>query len=282
MPRFLTFFLVFVGFVTFGNETLPYVWESEVVSNEEEQVTVNFRCHLKEGWHIYAASNNPNYGIPTQIEVKPNPLLGAEITSRLPKVQSKFDELYEDTLYFHEGSPLYQKTFEITGSGKLVMKAVITTQACNETGFCTRPETQEVSIEVGEVRGQEKSSFWIFWAGLLAGFVALLTPCVFPLIPLTVTFFTKQSEKRSSGVFRAFVYGISIILIYVALGFSVTALLGPEALNKMASSPIFNLFFFALLIAFALSFLGLFEITLPASFVNKIDAKADSGGWIGI
>ena len=282
MLKFFSFLLLFVGYTTFANQEVPYSWEAEVVGIEEGEVEIHFRCILKEGWHIYAAKNNPNYGIPTSIKILPNSLFAEVVGSEEPSVIAKYDALFDDSLYYHKGTPIYRKIIGIKSSGDLTITANVTTQACNETGFCTRPESQELIIEVGEVEGKSKSSFWIFWAGLLAGFVALLTPCVFPLIPLTVTFFTKQSEKRSSGVFRAFVYGVSIVLIYVALGFSVTVLLGPEALNKMASSPIFNLFFFALLIAFSLSFLGLFEITIPSALVNKIDAKADSGGWVGI
>lgn len=130
---------------------------------------------------------------------------------------------------------------------------------------------------------ENKRSYWgLFIAGFLGGFAALLTPCVFPMIPMTVSFFTKQSKTRSAGIRNALIYGISIIAIYVSLGLAVTIIFGADAMNAMATNVWFNLFFFALLIVFAISFLGAFEITLPSSFVNKIDAKSDQGGLIGI
>ncbi|MDP2187523.1 MAG: cytochrome c biogenesis protein CcdA [Sphingobacteriaceae bacterium] len=122
----------------------------------------------------------------------------------------------------------------------------------------------------------------IFIAGFLGGLIALLTPCVFPMIPLTVSFFTKQSGSRRAGVMKALGYGLSIILIYVTLGLTVTVFFGSDALNALASDIWFNLAFFVLLVVFGASFLGAFEITLPASWVNKMDEKSDKGGVLGI
>lgn len=122
----------------------------------------------------------------------------------------------------------------------------------------------------------------IFIAGFLGGLVALLTPCVFPMIPLTVSFFTKQSGTRRQGILKALGYGFSIILIYVTLGLTVTVFFGSDALNALASDIWFNLAFFVLLVVFGASFLGAFEITLPSSWVNKMDAKSDRGGVLGI
>jgi thiol:disulfide interchange protein DsbD len=127
-----------------------------------------------------------------------------------------------------------------------------------------------------------QSFFWIFFAGFLGGFVALLTPCVFPMIPLTVSFFTKSSKDRASGIRNALIYGFSIILIYVTLGLLVTSIFGADALNLLSTNAWFNIFFFVLFIVFALSFFGLFEITLPSSWANSADRAADKGGLIGI
>lgn len=126
-------------------------------------------------------------------------------------------------------------------------------------------------------------SFWgIFIAGFLGGFLALLTPCVFPMIPLTVSFFTKKSKTRLQGIGNALIYGFSIIFIYVALGFLITKLLGPDAMNAFASNVWMNLLFFVVFVVFAISFLGAFEITLPSSWINKADSASDRGGLIGI
>jgi len=126
------------------------------------------------------------------------------------------------------------------------------------------------------------SLFWIFVAGFGGGLLALLTPCVFPMLPLTVAFFTKQSKTKAEGVKNATIYGLSIIGIYVGLGLIVTGLFGPDALNRLSTSTIMNLIFFALFVIFALSFFGLFEIQLPNSWANRSDEMADKGGLIGI
>ncbi|HEY4651346.1 MAG TPA: cytochrome c biogenesis protein CcdA [Pontibacter sp.] len=122
----------------------------------------------------------------------------------------------------------------------------------------------------------------IFLAGLIGGFAALLMPCIFPMLPLTVSYFTKQGETKGSGISKALLYGMAIIVIYVALGLLVTIVFGADALNELSTNGIFNFFFFVLLVVFAASFLGAFEITLPASWANKADAKADRGGFGGI
>jgi thiol:disulfide interchange protein len=122
----------------------------------------------------------------------------------------------------------------------------------------------------------------IFIGGFLGGLLALMTPCVFPMIPMTVSFFVKRSKDRASGLRNALWYGLSIILIYVGLGVALTAALGPNILNEMSTDMWFNLLFFAVFVIFALSFFGLFEITLPSSWVNASDQMADKGGYLGI
>lgn len=127
-------------------------------------------------------------------------------------------------------------------------------------------------------------NLWIiFFTGFAFGFAALFTPCVFPMIPMTVTFFTKQSGSRRKGIINALFYGFSIIVIYVTVGILVTVLTGSSAtVYEFSTSAFLNLIFFAIFILFAFSFLGAFEIKMPSSWVNKADAKADKGGFIGI
>ncbi|MFT4599959.1 MAG: thiol:disulfide interchange protein [Arenicella sp.] len=129
----------------------------------------------------------------------------------------------------------------------------------------------------------DKDSLWlIFFLAFIGGFLALLTPCVFPMIPMTVSFFTKQSKTKAQGIRKAFLYSGFIVGIYVILGVLVASLAGADALNAMATDPIVNIVFFVLFIVFAISFFGAFEITLPASWVNKADKQADRGGILGI
>ncbi|MFD1875086.1 protein-disulfide reductase DsbD family protein [Hymenobacter bucti] len=127
------------------------------------------------------------------------------------------------------------------------------------------------------------TSLWVtFLAGLAGGFAAIIMPCIFPLLPMTVSFFTKRSGTRARGIRNAFIYGLSIIVIYVALGLLITVLFGADALNDLSTNGLFNFFFFLMLVVFGASFLGAFEIMLPTSWANKMDAKADEGGLLGI
>ncbi len=122
----------------------------------------------------------------------------------------------------------------------------------------------------------------IFIAGFLGGLAALLMPCIFPMLPLTVSYFTKKSHSRAKAIRTAFFYGISIISIYVVLGLVITIVFGADALNSLSTNGIFNFVFFLLLVAFAASFLGAFELTLPSAWVNRMDEKSDKGGVAGI
>lgn len=130
---------------------------------------------------------------------------------------------------------------------------------------------------------QDKKGLWtIFLVAFLFGFTALLTPCIFPMIPMTVSYFTKQSKTRAEGIRNAIIYGVAIILIYVFLGAVVTWFFGADALNALSTNVYFNIAFFLLLVIFALSFLGAFEIMLPNSWANKVDKQSDRGGILGI
>ena len=139
------------------------------------------------------------------------------------------------------------------------------------------------TLKKSETETTNSRSWWsIFLIGFLGGLAALLTPCVFPMIPMTVSFFTKSSKTKAKGITNAFIYGASIIIIYVLLGLGVTKAFGPDALNALSTNVWFNLAFFVLLIVFAISFLGAFEIVLPSGFINKVDSQSNRGGLIGI
>ncbi|MCX2482006.1 protein-disulfide reductase DsbD family protein [Pedobacter sp. MR2016-24] len=128
---------------------------------------------------------------------------------------------------------------------------------------------------------QEKTLWQTFIQGLVGGFIAFLMPCIFPMVPLTVSYFTKRAGSRNKGIGQALIYGISIIIIYVAFGLFITLVFGSAKLNELSSSGWFNFIFFILLVVFAVSFFGAFEITLPSSIVNKIDQKADDSKGLG-
>ena len=134
----------------------------------------------------------------------------------------------------------------------------------------------ELAVFSNDPVQQERSLLYIFIAGFIGGLIALVTPCVWPMIPMTVSFFLKQNKSRKKSVATAAVYGASIVVIYVALGLIVTVAFGASALNELATSALFNIIFFLLLVVFAISFMGGFELTLPASWTNKMDSKVDA------
>ena len=140
----------------------------------------------------------------------------------------------------------------------------------------------EILDTSNEEKSEKKSLLVIFFLSFLSGFAALLTPCVFPMIPMTVSFFTKQSQNKTAGIRNAILYGISIIIIYVLLGTIITAIFGASFLNSLSTNVYFNLFFFLLLVVFAISFLGAFDINLPNTWVTKADSASNKGGFLGI
>ncbi|AFL80968.1 thiol:disulfide interchange protein [Aequorivita sublithincola DSM 14238] len=167
---------------------------------------------------------------------------------------------------------------------EIVEEIIVVDSAKTEVVKDTVQSASESSLSaVEQNKKHEKKGLWtIFLVAFLFGFTALLTPCVFPMIPMTVSFFTKQSKTRAAGIKNAIIYGIAIILIYVFLGAIVTWFFGADALNALSTNVWFNVIFFVLLVVFALSFLGAFEIMLPNSWANKVDKQADRGGLIGI
>lgn len=139
-----------------------------------------------------------------------------------------------------------------------------------------KPVIQELNAFGTEGTTADRSFWSIFFLGFLGGLVALFTPCVWPIIPMTVSFFLKRNKDKAKGVRDAVTYGISIIVIYVALGLIVTGIFGASALNALSTNAIFNIFFFLMLVVFAASFMGAFEITLPSSWSSAVDSKAES------
>lgn len=203
-------------------------------------------CYLE-----YGACNDDMCMPPTSVEFKKSGEIKKEETKESSEELSK-DSLPTDTL----------------------LKANSQWPTAKSHNPLWHPVTKELQA-MDDTPSADHSLWYIFLAGLLGGFLALLTPCVWPVIPMTVSFFLKRNKERSKAIREAFTYGLSIIVIYVALGLLVTALFGANALNAMSTNAWFNIFFALLLIVFAASFLGAFELTLPSSWSNKIDQKSE-------
>lgn len=182
------------------------------------------------------------------------------------------------------------KLKEVTGSIDSTTGSTTTASATADTNKITRTSVTDTSKQVAaaapvnknETQDQPRSLWGTFLLSFFGGFAAIIMPCIFPMIPLTVSFFTKQSKNKKKGLFNSFMYGSFIIGIYVCLGLLITIIFGDEALNKISSNEWMNLFFFIIFVIFGISFLGAFEITLPASWINKADAASEKGGMMGI
>jgi len=180
---------------------------------------------------------------------------------------------------------VYAKTADTASSSDVQFTSIPTaadSMAARKQAQAKLAKAKPSTINKAANTEKPKTLWAIFLAGLLGGFTAVLMPCIYPLLPLTVSFFTKKAGSRAKGILQSFIYGLSIIVIYVALGMIISIVFGSDALNALATNGIFNLFFFLLLVVFGISFLGAFEITLPSSLGNKLDANADKGGSAGI
>jgi thiol:disulfide interchange protein len=210
------------------------------------------------------------------------------------KVTGKYDsQVCHDELGC-DYPPVQKFTFEVQGSAECAVAGLAATPTDSllkdtlakaevlPSDTSAAPVLESTSYNEDEVATTSLSTWAIFLAGFLGGFAALLTPCVFPMIPMNVSFFTKQSKTKRQGIKNAFIYAIFLVVLYVGLGLGVTLIFGAGALHSLSTNIWFNLAFFVLLVIFGISFLGAFEIVLPSSFVNKMDAKSDKGGYVGI
>ena len=263
----------------------PIEWKFSAVAGKDNEIELRFTAKLDKGWHLYS-TDLPKDGIPVPTSFsftgKGFETLGGIIA---PKAIVEHDPILNLDLAYFTDSVTFIQRVKVTDSIPAIAGQV-EFNVCNENG-CLPPDVVEFAIEIpgtDAMLSASTSHSWlgIFIAGFLGGLLALLTPCVFPMLPLTVSFFTKQSKTKAKGVRNAIIYSLSIIGIYVALGFLVTVVFGADALNALSTNVWFNLFFFFLLATFAISFLGAFEITLPSSWVNKADQASDRGGLIGI
>lgn len=267
-------------------------WSYTALSDNEGEIVI--KAAIQPGWHLFALNPGSADAFPTQINFSPSPdyetvdslIQGTPITKAEPVLDNA-------QINYFENETAFKQKIKLKSTSTFTLKGNISFQACNDKQ-CMSPQPVEFEIKINEGKAAQiteapidtidsGSSFWrIFIFGFLGGLAALLTPCVFPMIPFTVSFFTKRSKTRAEGIRNAITYGIAIMVIYVALGLGVTITFGSDALNALSTNVWFNLAFFVLLIVFAISFLGAFEIVLPSSFVNKIDAKSERGGLIGI
>lgn len=300
----------------------PVKWsfKSEKVNSTEFDLVIT--ATIDKGWHVYSQFIAEGGPIPTSFKFTPSKAYKLKGTvTESPKAVSAFDKNFDMQIAWHKDKVDFRQRI-ILNTPKTSVAGVLEFMVCNDQKCLPPSEVEfQISVGGGDVttptvsattdsatgRGgdtvaavlspapypktapvvtsgaEPESSLWgIFLAGFIGGLAAFFMPCIYPMIPLTVSFFTKKSGSRAKGIQSAIIYGISIILVYVALGLLITLIFGASALNEAASSATFNLLFFAALIVFGISFLGAFEITLPSSLVNKMDEKSNQNGIVGL
>jgi thiol:disulfide interchange protein DsbD len=298
MKTIITMLILLVSVSGFSQILDPVKWKTDAERFAPDSAIVTITAEIDEGWHIYNQGQNIKNGpIQTAFNFLPdsNYSLVGKTTEGTPlsKEEPAFGNI---TVSYFEGQSTFKQKIALQTSDSLKLGIEITFMACSDE-MCLPPETREFSVTVEEdpsfvaaapvagsfePEGSNLGIWAIFFAGFAGGLLALLTPCVFPMLPLTVSFFTKQSKTRAKGIRNAMIYAVSIIVIYVSLGLVITLSLGPDALNALASNGIMNFAFFLIFVVFALSFFGAFEITLPSKWLNASDKASEKGGLIGI
>ena len=190
------------------------------------------------------------------------------------------DQAATDSLSLALGTDSLSVSADGENAGQLVNPTKIAEALSDNVDLWTPVIEEQQAFGESPLDGADSSLLFIFRAGFAGGFIALLTPCVWPMIPMTVSFFLKRTKNKKKAIKDALMYGVSIIVIYLALGLLITGIFGASALNDLSTNAVFNLLFFALLVLFAVSFFGAFEMVLPSSWTNKLDAKADSTSGI--
>ncbi len=268
----------------------PVKWKFSHKDLGDGEYELQFTATIEKGWHLYAIKLPPEVMTqPTEFAFDSLKNVQLDGTVAEPEPITKFDPVNEEELSWFENEVTFTQKLKLVEHNGYV-KGAVYFMACDDEK-CLAPEWVdfEFSIdgelaEVSEEPSVANGNWWlVFLEGFFGGLVALLTPCVFPMIPLTVSFFTKQSKNSAQGKRNGILYGLSIVAIYTGLGVLVTMIFGKDALHALSTNTYFNLFLFGLLVVFAISFFGAFEITLPSSLANKLDQASEKrGGIVGI
>jgi thiol:disulfide interchange protein DsbD len=320
MKQFLLLIsLLYSLFTTAQTADNPIVWESSINQISETEYDVIFTAKLLQEWHLYSQENPEGASQPLEIII-PEDQNGYKLVGKATESQTakEYSEVWEkEEIFFADTAIITQRllvTDKNTASVTLEIYGQVCKQACIQIeesfsfslhGKKLKQEivilddksntlTERLQLDLKNTAFLEtatktdavsgSSLFNIFLLGFVGGLLALLTPCVFPMIPLTVSFFTKQSQSKSKGIFNAILYGVFIVIIYMLLSvpFHLIDGLDPSILNTISTNIWLNIFFFVILVFFSLSFFGFYEITLPSSWGTKMDAASDVGGVVGI
>ena len=295
-------------------EPIKFSTQWKDLSNNEAEII--FKGDMEMGWHVYSTNLPDDGPISATFnidEIQGAEVIGQLVPSGNEKEQ--MDPLFNMKVRFFEGTATFTQRIKITSDNYLI-KGYLQYGACNDenclpptnvefsfkkgevAAAATNADADKPAFQFSSL-GSSKVDYWapvieelnsfgehgetetmawynILFLGFVGGLLALFTPCVWPIIPMTVSFFLKRSKDRKKGIRDAFTYGVSIIVIYLTLGLAITLIFGASALNALSTNAVFNILFFLMLVIFAASFFGAFEITLPSKWSNAVDSKAEA------
>jgi len=277
-------------------EPVKWTFESK---QEGTEVTLIFKAAIEEGWHLYDTKLPEGGPVKTTIHYADSTLFGfAGELGKEPLPTEYFDKTFNLNLSYFTKQAILSQKIKLKSSDKVDIKGFVEFMSCNDE-TCTPPTEVEFSFKLNSEsikqgatapvmlkgdspQGKGAGNLLIFlFFSFLAGLAAILTPCVFPMIQMTVAFFMISGDSKFKSRLNAVFYGVSIIAIYTIIGTLVAVIFGPGAANWLSTHWLPNLIFFAVFILFAFSFFGMFEIVLPSWIVNKSDKQVDKGGLMG-
>lgn len=281
-------------------EPVKWTYSAKKISTNEYDLI--FKASIDSPWHLYSQDIPMAPPATTFKFNKDSSFLLLGKVKEIGHVIQKFDKNFNMVLKYYSDSVKFVQKVKLTAPGATV-KGILNYMSCNDTE-CLPPQDLDFSFNLGKVSattktviapnnkttignskitiGGNKKNLWgFFLLAFIGGLIAIVTPCVFPMIPMTVTFFMKEDQKKSKGKMQALLYGLSIIFIYTLIGSVLAAIVGPNFANWLSTYWLPNILFFLVFVIFAFSFFGMFEITLPHWIVNKSDQKADKGGFLG-
>lgn len=296
-------------------EKEPVFWEIQLEQTNNRQYTLVFKAVIETNWHLYSQFSNKNGAFPTEFIFNPK---GYKRIGEVKESTSitDYDKVFEMDLTYFNDTATFRQEIELEDTELSNLSVEVNYQVCDDKLCVFRTETFVFSFDGKEVENslntdarsqvlskalkldlketqfleteltnETSKSIWnIFFLGFIGGLLALLTPCVFPMIPLTVSFFLKQAATKSKGVYNALLYTFFIILIYglLSLPFHFLDSINPEILNTIATNVTLNMIFFGVFVFFAFSFFGFYELTLPTQWGSKSDQASDFKGGVGI
>ena len=291
----VTFVSLFFVYTSNSQILEPIKWDIKVDSSffdTKKSLNLIFKPTTELGWYIYSSDNDPNSGPRTEFEFNSNKTYKLKGDLVPKNVKTKFDEVWDSEVRYLDNSGYFLQTVDPI-EDNISISGFISYQVCSEIEKMCIPlekdfiffnDTQSVPQDFNEdllAFEEEKSLLSFILFSFFAGFLAILTPCVFPMIPLTVSYFANKKNNKKPFL-DAFVFGLSIIIIFTFLGIFLSMLMGPQSANELATSWIPNIIFFLLFVAFGMSLIGFYELTVPSSFITSIDKKSQQGGFVGI